>query len=232
MKNLVLFISATLFSLNVFSHTGYPDTVTCPICSDKVVFHLTASMTTFGSTYDFQKQGAIGYYYEEMINTCRNCYYSGYYSDFDTTFTDALVDSIRVVISPFTGMHIDESMECEIAAEIGKFHMYSNDYLANIYLTSSYFLRNDSLQIDRRKKMQNQTIFYLQEALNADEYTTETNATIQYLIGDLYRRQGDFDTAIQFYDLAINAKKKKDWVKGVAQKQKELAETQDADNSI
>lgn len=74
---------------------------------------------------------------------------------------------------------------------------------------------------------------FFAKAIEAREYgEKERYATINYLIGELFRRAGDFDSAIKFYDLAINDENKRDWVLEVATKQKELATKRDEDNTI
>lgn len=233
MKKYILLLSFIVtLCTSVYSHTGYPDTVICPICNDTVVFHLTMSMTSFDGYLDFQKRGAIGYYYEEMINSCHSCYFSGYVSDFDTTYSKSYIDSIKTVTSKHKGKTIDNPLECEIAAEIKTLTDSSFDHISNIYLIASYFLRTDSLQIERRKELQLKTVKYLEKALANDEYAKDLIATINYLIGEMYRRTSNFDKAIYHYDLAIKDKKRQDWVKDIAIKQKELAIKEDDNNDI
>ena len=48
----------------------------------------------------------------------------------------------------------------------------------------------------------------------------------------MYRRTSDFKNAIIYYDLTMNDKNKKDWIKEIAIKQKELAIKEDDDNTI
>lgn len=233
MKKYLIIIGLFLTMNNiVFGHTGYTDTVVCPVCGDSVVFHLTASMSTFGSFLDFQKQGAIGYYYEEMINTCKKCYYSGYHSDFDTTFTVSKIDSIKLLTNKYKDKKLDDALECEIAADIQMTSNYKYDQVASVYLISSYFLRTDSTQIDRRKEIQAKTADFFTMALKNNEYEQDVIATINYLIGEMYRRTGTFDKAIVYYDLAIKDKNKQDWVEDIAKQQKELATNKDENNEI
>jgi hypothetical protein len=48
----------------------------------------------------------------------------------------------------------------------------------------------------------------------------------------MYRRIGEFDKAIQYYDFALNDPNKKDWLLEVASEQKKLALAKNDDNSI
>lgn len=234
----LLFNSGT----KLFGHTGYADTVKCPMCSSAVVFHKTMSMTTFGSYMDFQKRGAIGHYYEEMINSCYECKFSGFYSDFNKTYSDTFIRTTNMITEKFFGLNLDDAFECEIAAEIKIMNHYPNDQIANAYLISTYLLRTDSLQTDRRKRLQNKTAEFLLKALEVQEYEKEELPSVYYLIGEMYRRTGNFEKAILYFDLALtdeeNHKKKKRKkndsysIKSAAVKQKQLAILNDSNNQV
>jgi len=233
MRIYILIIGFILYLNNTMNgHTGYADTVKCPVCGNAVFFHLTARMTSFGGYLDFQKQGAIGYYYEEMINSCKKCYFSGYRNDFDTTFTATHIDSIKAVTYRYMEQKLDNALECEIAADIKMISNFEYIRIANIYLIGSYLLRKDTVQAERRKELQTKTAEFLIKALENNEYEKDMMATINYLIGEMYRRTGNFNEAIKHYDLAIEDENKKEWVKDVAIKQKELAINNDDNNEI
>ncbi len=228
-----LLILGLLFSLNsmTYGHIVSLDTISCPVCGDSVVFFVTRSMMGYVGYKDFQKDVVISYY-EDMINSCSNCYYSGYYSDFDTTFTTSFIDSIKAVANNHKDKKLDNVLECEIAADIKMLSKFKYDEIANIYLVASYLLRNDSAQIKRRKELQIKTADFFIQALNNKEYEKDVIATINYLIGEMYRRTGNFNKAVLHYDLAIKDKNKQDWVKNVAIKQKKLAIKKDENNQI
>lgn len=217
----------------LYGHTSYPVKVKCPIDGKKFTIYVTGSYTTFNTLKDFQKQGAIGDLYESMVNSCPKCHYSGYKEDFDTTFSKTIKQEILKILEPFKSSKMTDVIENEIAIKIHEYFKRDNDDIANLYLVASYFLKGDSLQIAKRKELQLNCATFLTKAIDAKEYEkAETYATINYLIGELYRRIGDFETAIKYYDLAINDEKKKDWLIDVATKQKELAIKKDDDNCI
>jgi tetratricopeptide (TPR) repeat protein len=124
-------------------------------------------------------------------------------------------------------------LEHEIAVEIHQYFKRDNNDIANLYLVASYFLKGDSLQTAKRKELQLNCATYLQKAIQVKEYTNvETYAKVNYLIGEMYRRIGEFDKAIQYYDFALNDPNKKDWLLEVASEQKKLALAKNDDNSI
>ncbi|WP_197276078.1 DUF2225 domain-containing protein [Mangrovimonas sp. TPBH4] len=233
MKTILTFIGTILLANSIYGHTCSTKEVKCPIDKEKVEFCVTMSMTTFGTLYDFQKQGAIGNHYEELINACPKCHYSGYVSDFDTTFSKERQEEIKGFLSQYDDMLIDDSKECLIAGELKEFLEETNDEISNCYLIGSYLLRLDSTSIDLRIDFQNKTKKYLIQALEQNEYEdSSTIATINYLIGEMCRRTKHFQDAVTYYEKAINDINKKDWVEEVAIKQKELAIEKDDNNEI
>lgn len=228
-----LLIIGMLISSLSYGHTSYTKKIKCPIDKEKFTIYVTGSYTTFGTLKDFQKQGAIGNLYEGLVNSCPKCHYSGYQSDFDMTFSKKTKEKILKILEPFKSSKMTDVLENEIAIKIHQYLNRKNDEIANLYLVASYFLKGDSTQIIKRKELQLNCATYLTKAIDAKEYDKAgTYSTINYLIGELYRRIGEFETAIKYYDFAINDPNKKDWLLEVATKQKELAIKKDDDNSI
>ena len=221
------------FNVLSYGHTSYPQEISCPVDGKKFTVYVTGSYTTFKTLKDFQKQGAIGDLYESYINSCPSCHYCGYVSDFDTTFNDTTKVHLLKIIEPYKSSKMDDILENEIAVELFKYFNRSNDDIANLYLVASYLIKTQTKQVDKRKELQRNGIAYLEKAIANKEYPSKsTYATIQYLIGDLYRRVGDFDNAIKYFDLALANESKKEWVSRFATEQKELALKKDDDNTI
>ena len=237
---LISFCLLIVLSNPLFGHKWCTSPMICPICNDTINFKVYMSYSTNGCFMDLEKK-SIANLYEEKIKTCHTCLYSGYITDFDTfsktTIRDSLketnlLDSIKVITSKYIGKNIDNTLGYEIAAEIKMLNDFKNEDIANIYLISSYFLRNDSLQIERRKNMQRNTIYYFSKAIERREYELSEIATIYYLIGDLNRRLGEFEKAVEFFDFALNEKNIQDWLKDFAIKQRKLAINNDDNNNI
>lgn len=228
-----LFITILLFSSLSFGHTSVPVKIKCPIDGTTFTISETASYTTFSTLKDFQKQGAIGNLYESYVNACPKCHYSGYQKDFDTTFNTATKKEILIILDPFKHSEMTDVLENEIAVQIHLFFKRSNDDIANLYLVASYFLRNIIDETPKRKELQLNCLTYLTKAIENKEYSKkESYASVKYLIGELYRRTGDFSNAIKYYDLALSDENKKDWIVEIANQQKELALKEDDDNGI
>lgn len=234
MKKIILTTFIFLICQNFANaHTCENETVKCPIDGKKVTFCVTMSMTTFGSFKDFQKQGAIGNHYEELINSCSKCHFSGYIEDFQKKYTQEEKIKIEEFLTNFNNMKIDDGRQCLIAAEIKELLNISKKEIAFCYITGSYLLRENDKETQFRKELQMKAKDNLIAALEKNEYEDKTViANINYLIAEMGRRTGNFDEAIKYYDLAINDINKKEWVEEVAKEQKELALKKDDNNKI
>ena len=231
---LLVSISLLKFSIaNACMHTCVNETVKCPIDGTKVKFCVTMSMSTFGSYRDFQKQGAVGNHYEQLINSCPKCKFSGYFDDFNEKYTEEEKIKISEYLSKYKEIKITEAEECLIAGEIKSLLNKSNSEIAFCFINGSYLLRYNKQNINQRKDLQLKAIDKLKLAIQNNEYEDISNIpNINYLIGEMHRRTGNFDDAILYYDKAISDKNKQEWVESVAIEQKELAIKKDDNNEI
>ncbi len=216
------------------AHTGAMVDFKCPVCGTKVKSMVTLSMTTFGSTRDFQKQGAIGSYYYEMIISCPSCHFAGYQEDFKKDVPPEIKEKVLKELKPVNpGKPLDNATECEFAAKIYEWKKAESSGIANIYLLGSYFLRKaGGEEKKRRMEFQAKTCKYLEDALSKGEIKDKQKPAVQYLIGELYRRQGKFDDAVKWFDLSLKQKEIPDGLKDWINEQKKMAEKKDDNNDI
>ena len=233
MNNKFLFLLLLFITNFVNAHTCENETVHCPLDNTKVDFCVTMSMTTFGSLKDFQKQGAIGSYYEESINSCPKCHFSGYIDDFKNVLNEEEKIKIKQFLLQYKDIKMFDAMECKIAGDIKEFQLKPNTEISHCYLIGSYLVKNKEKFIDLRKELQLKTKSFLILSLEKKEYQDKTSiANITYLIAEMNRRTGNFDDAIKYYDLAISDPNKQDWIEEVAKMQKDLAAKKDENNNI
>ena len=233
MKKNIFIIIILLVQNLVSAHTCENETVKCPIDGKKVTFCVTMSMTTFGSYKDFQEQGAVGSHYEELINSCPKCHFSGYIDDFKVKLSNEEKNKINEYLVKFNGQKIGEAEQSLIAAGIKEIQKKTNKEIAFCYINGSYLLRESAKQDDLRKELQLKAKDYLILALANNEYKDKTVfANINYLIAEMNRRISNFEEAIKYYDLAINDENKKEWVEEFAKEQEELALKKDSNNKI
>lgn len=232
-KSRLIILIWLLISKTSFGHTSTKVEIKCPIDETKFTITKTLSMSVFGYAKDFQKQGAIGDYYEVMINSCPKCHYSGYRADFDTSFNATTINEIHKIIDPFKDSMMNDVLENEIAVQIHLYLKDKNDEIAHLYLMATYYLKLDSTRVAKRKELQLSCISYLKKAIENREYEEkEVYANNLYLIGELYRRIGNFEESIIYFDLAISDENKASWIKEVAENQKAMAILKDEKNDM
>ena len=229
---ILLFI---LFSTSgAYAHTGGTVDFKCPVCGTKFKDTVTFSMTTFGSYRDFQKQGAIGTYYREMIISCPSCHFAGYQGDFDKAVPREIKEKVIKELKPVNpGKPLDDVTECEFAAKIYEWKKAKSATIANITLVGSYLLKGaEGTDEQRRIKFQAETCRYFEDALQKGEIEVKNKPAVKYLIGELYRRQGKFDKSIEWFDLALKEKDVPEGLKKWIEEQKKMAEKKDDNNDI
>jgi hypothetical protein len=217
-----------------FAHTSDEIELTCPVDKTRFKTTVTMSMTEFGSYLDFQKTGAIGSYYEDLVHGCPKCHFSGTGDDFKKKPSDAVVTKILAELKPMrTSKWPDHVTECVFTAKIYEWEGRSNSDIADQYRVASYLLREaPEGEQERRREMQRTAASYYEKALAKAEVSGNTRAILAYLIAELDRRSGAFSAALDWYGKAIAEPDRPDWLDDVVAKQRKMAEAQEADNSL
>lgn len=191
-------------------------------------------MTVFGNYRDFQKKGAIGSYYEDMIAACPSCRFAGYAADFAKPVPAATRAWILSTLKPkWAGKAASSADECELAAERCLFEKAKNEDVANLYLVASYLLRGASGAGDaQRRNAQRLSAKHFVLALAAGEIQAKEHAAILYLVGELERRTGAHAEAIRHFDLAAAEPGMPTWLPPILGEQRALAVKKDENNAI
>ncbi len=227
-----IFISYFLFIAMSNAQSIIPKNLKCPIDGTNFAVKMNGNFATDTTLADLQKKGSIDGMYENMIFGCPKCYYSGYEHDFGLTFSGFARKEIKAIIAPFKTQPLNDLLEVEIAAKIHTYFGHNNDNIAYIYLVGSYIAKNEPYTTEQRKKIQQASIDSYLKAIEKDEYNqVKVKNNVYYLVGELYRRIGDFDKSITYFNIAIQNMEKDDWIYERVQLQKKLAENKDEDNS-
>ncbi|PSK89493.1 DUF2225 domain-containing protein [Taibaiella chishuiensis] len=235
MKNILrtfLLTAGLLIPLLSYSHVAIVDSVKCPVDGYHFEIEETVSYTVFGTLADFQKVGGTGYMYELYVHACPRCHYSGSRGDMDTVLPAIAKRDLLKLLIPYRRQKMTPLKELEIAIGMHKYFKRSDDDIANLYLVASYLLKTDTQQTAKRKALQLACASYFIKALDNKAYSVPRDAEINYLVGDLYRRVGDFDKAIVYYDRADACPEKPEELQQWLIQQRKLAMNKDDDNSI
>ena len=216
------------------AHTFSEIELKCPVDGTRVKARETMSMTQFGSFLDFQKQGAIGSYYEDLVHGCPKCHFSGSTEDFKKRPADAVVAKIRAELEPAQiKTWPDHAAECVFTARIYEWEGRKSMDVADQYLVASFLLRGaPASEQERRREMQRLAATHFEKALAANEITGTSRAAISYLVGEMYRRTGAFDAALSWYAKATAEPARPEWLAEIIEDQRKLAEQKNDDNTI
>lgn len=216
------------------AHTASEATLVCPVDGTKLQIRVTMSMTTFGGYRDFQKRGAIGSYYEDMVHACPTCHFAGYNDDFSKPVS---AETKKWVLGDLKktwgGKKLSEAEECEVAAERYLFEKGKSESIADLYRVGSYLLRGAAGPLEQKRKDYQRAAakFYLL-ALTAGEIKPDSRGPVTYLVAEMERRVGDHKAALQHYEAAAREPNNPDWLKPILAEQRALAAKGDANNDI
>jgi uncharacterized protein (DUF2225 family) len=204
----------------------------CPVDRHEFSVEAVVSMTSDGQYFDFQQKGAIGRHYEHLVYSCPVCHFSGAREDFKKQLDASTKKRVLEELTPLQkGKKLDDVTECEYAAKIYQWQNRKKEEIGNIYLIASYLLRDaEESQQEQRRQMQRLARQYFVAALEEKEISAKERGVVSYLIGELYRRTGEFEEATKWYDKALSERENP--VKDIVVIQKELATKRDANNKI
>jgi uncharacterized protein (DUF2225 family) len=216
------------------AHTSSSETLVCPVDATKLQVEVTMSMTTFGAYRDFQKKGAIGSYYEDLVHACSTCKFAGFGDDFGKPVTaETKKWVLGELAKKWSGKKPSEAQECELAAERYQFEKAKNERIGNLYLFGSYLLRGATGPLaQQRKDYQRAAAKFFLQAMAAGEIDADARGPVTYLVAEMHRRVGDHQAAIAQYDAAALEPKRPDWLKPMIAEQRALAAKRDANNLI
>jgi uncharacterized protein len=186
----------------------------CPCCSKEVEIRVLTSTNYFGQHTDFRRETMGFPPTQVLINTCLNCGYSGYESDFDTGIKLAanVVNKINSEIRPrLQGGEPDAGRRYEFAALIAEWQDAGADTIAELYLRAAWCCAEGDSNGDeaqyRRKAIQQ-----FRRALDEKTIPQEGEAVVIYLVSELYRRVGETAAAKEWFDKVVErAKNDSSW---------------------
>lgn len=229
-----MLIAIFLFTSHLsLAYTSYPVEVCCPIDNTPFTIFVSRSYYMRGYLKDFQMVGAVGAYYKNIVHSCPNCHYAGYKSDFDTTFSEHERLEILHILEHYKDYEMTDIQENEVAIAIKIQGKVKHQEIASLYLNSSYLIKDYPWRIQQRKMFQRNAIKYINSALQKKEYSNPSSyANMVYLMGELYRRLGQFKAALNCFDLARMYPNQAPGIKDWICKQRKLAKYKNRTNKV
>jgi uncharacterized protein len=173
-------------------------TLICPNCGNEVEANVLVSTNTFGGlTTDLHRLAGGAEPLEYLIHSCQNCGFTGGAGEFQGNVASNIAAQIKEFVLP----HVrDERLKAdarwEFAAQIAEWRQQIPEVVAQFYLNAAWCADEP----DKEHYYRRRAADWFEQALDVG---VENRPVILYLVGELYRRVGDTEVAIHWFDEAI-----------------------------
>ncbi|MDP8222758.1 MAG: DUF2225 domain-containing protein [Candidatus Lernaella stagnicola] len=193
------------------------------------------AFTTAGVDTDFCYLGASKSYYEKLIATDPRTGYTGYPGDFYPNLEKPLAPEVvknigKILPKEYNLGKLEPWDRYEILAKIYTWRGMPDKDIANAYLRATYTMRGLSLGENERKrvqKMRKLAIRHFKIAMDKADFKLSESPQLKYLIGDLYRRNGQFRKALRYYNDAAKMRNRPEWLEEMIIRQSARAHAYD-----
>ena len=184
----------------------YKTEIQCPVCNTEFTGYKFASTSIFGRYTDFREMHSGYDPREEMIATCPTCGFTDYSSNYDKhpAVTDDLREFIERELTPYVEERQPTSLKFEFLALLDEFRGKEVMVIADSYLRAAWASGN----VDTETSYRRIAIRFFKHAIEEGNLPSEEALTITYLIGELYRRVGNQEFAITWFNRAIRESEK------------------------
>ncbi len=202
--------------------------LTCPVCENAFRSQTVIATNAFGGKRtDFHERAAGMQPLPYFVHMCTHCGYAGVERDFGTEVE--LGDGIRErVWSDLARALLHElpsgSLKYDHAAKVAEWQGNDPRYLADLYLRAAWCCV-DERDTEAERYFRRKAAARFADALEAfDGVAVEERAVITYLIGELWRRIGNDELALEWFNKVpdeVTEPSAQAWVLEVAQQQRE-----------
>lgn len=196
----------------------------CPCCGETFESRSLLSTNNFGpQSTDFHQRAAGFQPLPLYIHTCTTCGFTGFSEDFEGALPTETIQLINKHLRPLIqGETPTSARRYEYAAWISKWQQREALRVADLYLRAAWCSEDEGRK-EEELRYRRLSVEVFQEALAKNLIPDDSVPTITYLVGELYRRLGDKQTADEWFDrlpeLCGTAPDKK-WVLDLANQQK------------
>ena len=183
----------------------------CPVCETRFQ-SLSANVTNRPGECrsDFREEGSGKHALPYLVHVCVSCCYAGHSDQFDDAVDigPALRARVYAELSPRLPMRaaagapvlpLPGSEKYEAAAMIAEWQHADARYVAELWLRAAWCCEDES-DIEAERYYRRKAAWAFDEALETyDEVPSNERATIVYLVGELWRRIGDYGQANRWF---------------------------------
>lgn len=181
--------------------TMQPADYTCALCGQKFADKMIGSYSTGGADSEFRPRylgmNPIAYF----VHSCPHCHFTndGQKSD----FSEAQKQTIRKYLAEYCRQHncgqLKASQKYEILAHTRQMRGLPPLKVAEAYLRAAW-MADDESNSAAAKGFRQEALRRLARAVESREVKDDLRPNLTYLVGELYRRTGNFTEAQQWFD--------------------------------
>jgi uncharacterized protein (DUF2225 family) len=175
----------------------------CPVCETRFRSQAVVSTNCFGGKRtDFHERAAGTQPLPYLVHTCSRCGYTGAERDFTEAavvtpaFRAQVWNELAPVVreTPMTG-----SEKYEAAAKVAEWQAFDPRQVADLLLRAAWCCVDEG-DIEAERFFRRKAAWAFEEALSAwDGVAREERAVLTYLVGELWRRVGDWRRAHDWF---------------------------------
>ena len=204
-----------------------PIDLICPVCDNRFRSHSVVSTNSFGGKRtDFHERAAGAQPLPYLVHTCTACGYSGVEKNFvEGADVSALVRSqVLTVLTPrVTQRQLDiPSERFHAAAQVAEWERAHPRHIADLLLRAAWCCVDDDDSEGERFYRRAAAQRFAEALERPDAVPVSERAVLTYLVGELWRRVGDEDTAAEWFlrvESEITDPEDQRWVRDAAHQQ-------------
>jgi len=174
-------------------------TLNCPVCDHSHASPLVANYDVTGNDADFCPKFAGDNPLPSLLHVCPLCGYSGFAPDFAPVEDEGMLESLRGAVRSLEwtpGQVLSGTDRYRRAALFAVWLGKRNAEIAELWLQTTWCARLEG-QLPQEKRARQKAIKYFEIALAEGEFSPEDTAAVHYLLGELNRRAGRSDSAVE-----------------------------------
>lgn len=189
--------------------TLQPFTFTCPLCGNAFETELVTSSNSFGPMHsDLYREASGTQPVCFFAHTCTSCGFSGFDGDFQPQqFSEEFRKKVAEIITPeIKARKIEPNGHYYLVALCAEWQGATPLALGRIYQMGAWCHRTKN-EPEKEQFFLARAAELFERGIQAGEAQGENKAVYMYILGDLYRRLGNPESAGEWYRKAIEAVK-------------------------
>lgn len=175
-------------------------TLHCPACAHALTSPLVGAFEVAGTDTDFCPQYRGGNPLPALVHVCPLCGYCGFEPDFAPIEDESVLDGVRGALRALewqVGQLLSGAERYRRTALLAVWLGKSNAEIAELWMQAMWCSRLDGEPEQKERRLRQKAIKYFEIALAEGEFGPEDTAAVHYLLGELKRRAGRPDAALE-----------------------------------